>query len=58
MKIKELKKILEDYDKEQEIFVFDYSTGENIEVDGVSLFDESSKHEKGNPLGININDKV
>lgn len=58
MKIKELKKILEDYDEEQEIHVYDYEKGENIEIDGVSLFDELSKHGKGNPLGININDKV
>ena len=43
MTIKELKKILEDYDEEKEIYVFDWSIREYIEVD--SIFDSKELKE-------------
>lgn len=37
------------------IYVYDYEVNDNLEVTGVSLFDESAKHSKENMLSIDIN---
>jgi len=54
MTIQELIEMLQQYDTEKTIYVWNYETEKHDYIDGVSLFDEDEKHDNNNPLAINI----
>lgn len=57
MKISELIEHLQQYDQDQHIMVWDWSTLEHIEIDTVSLYDSDDTQSKNIPLSISVNGK-